>query len=73
MLTIPFTLSKGLEDYTDVFSVEDASVLLSNRPFNHAIETEGKDPLYGPLYNLSEGELKVLQDYLDNTVTKGWI
>ena len=73
VLTIPFTPLEGLKDYTDVFSVEDTSILLLNRPFDHAIETEGKDPLYGPLYNLSEGELKVLWDYLDDAVTKGWI
>ena len=60
VLTVPFTLLEGLKNYADVFSVEDAGVLLLNRPFDHAIKTEGKDPLYGPLYNLSEGELKVL-------------
>ena len=73
MLTVPFTPLEGLEDYADVFSVKDAGVLPLNGPFNHAIKTEGKDPLYGPLYNLSEGELKVLWDYLDDAVTKGWI
>ena len=73
MLIIPFTPLKGLENYADIFFVEDADVLLLNRPFNHAIKTKEKDPLYELLYNLSEEELKVLQDYLDNTVMKGWI
>ena len=73
VLTVPFTPPEGLEDYADVFSVEDTGVLLLNGPFNYAIKTEGKDPLYRPLYNLSEGELKVLQDYLDDAVMKGWI
>ena len=73
VLTVPFTPLKGLKNYADVFSVKDVDVLLLNGPFDHAIETEEKDPLYKPLYNLSEGELKVLWDYLDNAVMKRWI
>ena len=34
---------------------------------------DGKDPPYGPLYNLSNTELKVLREYLDDALAKGWI
>ena len=73
MLAVPFLLLKGLKDYTDIFSVKDTSVLLLNRPFDYTIKTEGKDPLYKPLYNFFKEELKVFQDYLDDSVIKGWI
>ena len=73
VLTVSFTSLKRLKNYIDIFSVKDTSVLLLNRPFNHAIKTKEKDSSYELLNNLSEEELKVLQNYLDNTVTKGWI
>ena len=38
----------------------------------HAIETT-VDPPYGPIYSLSEKELKVLREYLDDSLRKGWI
>ena len=31
------------------------------------------EPLYGPIYNLSEKELKVLREYLRDALAKGWI
>ena len=41
--------------------------------YDHAIDLNGQEPPYGPLYNLSERELNALQTYLDDTVKKGWI
>jgi hypothetical protein len=38
----------------------------------HEIKTTG-DPLYSPLYNLSERELVALQEYLAIVLEKGWI
>ena len=34
---------------------------------------EGKDVPYGPIYRLSAVELKALRDYLDSSLSKGWI
>jgi hypothetical protein len=38
----------------------------------HRIETIGEPP-HGPIYNLSQEELRVLREYLDNALTMGWI
>jgi len=61
-------------DYSDVFSADEAGVLVENSEHDHAIETEeGKTPPHLPIYNLSQKELKVLCEYLDSTLLKGWI
>ena len=67
------TLPEEYCNYADVFSVENASLLPAHKASGHAIDLDGKDPPYGPLYNLSNTELGVLQTYLDNTLAKGWI
>jgi len=33
----------------------------------------GKQPLFGPIYNLSEPELKTLKEYIDENLAKGFI
>ena len=41
---------------------------------NHAINVEpGKAPPFGPLYNLSETELKVLKEYINTNLQNGFI
>lgn len=68
------TLLVYLQDYVDVFSVENASVLLAYSKLDYAIDiTPNTEPLYGPLYNLLQSELAVLQDYLEESTNKGWI
>jgi len=62
-----------LLEYEDVFDAEQAGVLPAHSQFEHAIELEGGQPPYGPLYNLSVKELEVLRDYLDNALAKGHI
>ena len=57
----------------DVFSTEKAGLLPAHKASDHAIDLDGKDPPYGPLYNLSNTELKVLREYLDDALAKGWI
>ena len=45
-----------------------------HRTHDHAINLEGTgDSLFGPLYNLSGNELKVLWDYLADNLAKGFI
>ncbi len=42
--------------------------------YNYIIDLEeGKQPLNLPIYNLSHKELEILQEYLNNTLEKGWI
>ena len=65
-------LPKQLEEYSDVFSTEEAGKLPSHEGRDHAIETTAEPP-FGPLYNLSNTELAALRSYLDDALAKGWI
>ncbi len=77
------TLDKSLEEPTIPKANRDlANVLLpSNANFppiqqdeNHAIELEtGKTPPFGPLYNLSEYQLKTLREYIDKNFANRFI
>ena len=65
-------LPKELIEYQDIFLIEEAGHLLSYQGNNYIIKITADLP-YGPLYNLSIKELKVLQTYLDDVLVKGWI
>jgi len=67
------TLSWQYNRYADVFSEENADKLSSHQDHDHVIETERHELLYDSLYNLSETELQVLREYLDNILVKKWI
>ena len=60
-------------EFQDVFSKDRANQLATHKDCDHAIDLEGGDPPYGPLYNLSNTELKTLREYLDDALAKGWI
>ena len=62
-----------LSNYIDIFSKEFAGELLLNYLGDHAIKIDGKDLLYGPLYNLFARELEVLHQYLNKILEKRWI
>jgi len=68
------SLPEWYEEYADVFSRESSAQLSENGPFDLAIDLEeGKQPPYGPMYNLSENELAVLREYLQKYLERGWI
>ena len=67
------SLPLELLEYKDVFNLEKAAELSVFKEGDHTINTGTKDPLYGPLYNLSGSELAVLRAYLDDALAKGWI
>ena len=58
-----------------MFSRVKAAILPDPRPgLDHKISVKpGCTPLYGPLYNLSETELKTLWDYLETNLASGFI
>jgi transposase InsO family protein len=62
-----------LSEEADVFDAEKASILPPHNRYDHAIDLDGGEPPYGPLYNLSVSELKALREYLDDAQAKGWI
>ena len=48
--------------------------LPKHQPWDHVIPMEeGKSPPFGPIYQLSEKELKVLKEYIDDNLQKGFI
>jgi hypothetical protein len=56
------------------FSKQDSDKLPPSRLYDHKIELEpGKRPGYGPLYGMSQNELLVLQKYLKENLSKGFI
>ena len=67
-------IPQELLEFSDVFSLDMAGTLLALKQRDHAIELEaGKEPPYGPLYNLSQTELSKLRRYLEDSLHKGWI
>ncbi len=68
------TLPKAYRDLADVFSPSNANSLPTHRDEDHAIELEpGKTPPFGPLYNLSEYQLKTLREYINENLANEFI
>ena len=67
-------LPKEYQDFADVFEENEDEHLPQVSSVRHSIETEeGKPVPYGPLYPLSQFELRTLRDYLADSMRKGWI
>ena len=67
-------LPGSLREYEDVFATDKASILPYHKSSDHKIELfEGKEPPYGPLYNLSERELRILREYIEESLANGRI
>ena len=61
-------------DLIDVFSRENSDKLPVRRSYDHKIELiPGKQHGFGPLYGMSQNELKVLRNYLEDHLSKGFI
>jgi hypothetical protein len=62
------------EDYADVFSIEQAGLLLPHHVLKHRIELEnGKMPSFSPIYALAEKEQQKLRKYLETNLQRGLI
>src|SRR5262249_28134246 len=71
--SVPRTPQDSL-DFADVFSKNPASALPPHRPHDHQIPLQpGTTPPFGPLYSLSEVELKALDEYIKENLAKGYI
>jgi len=65
---------KEYHDFADVFSKAEANHLPKHSTYDHTISIEeGKSPPFGPIYKLSEVELKALREYLEENLGKGFI
>lgn len=68
------TLPEELEEFADVFSEEEASILPSSSEYDHTIDLiPGKEPPYRPLHRQSLKEQEVLREYLQTALKKGYI
>ncbi|KAH0603707.1 uncharacterized protein H6S33_007366 [Morchella sextelata] len=68
------TLPSWLHKFLKVFLPSEADKLPPHRSYDYAIDLEpGKQPSWGPVYSLSEVELKVLREYLDKMLRLGKI
>ena len=69
------TIPTAYKEYESLFR-EDLSdkALPKHQPWDHPITLEeGKAPPWGPIYQLSERELKVQKEYIDENLKKGFI
>jgi len=66
------TLLIELKEYKDVFLIESADKLSLHENHDHTIEITAKSS-YESLYNLSNTELAILRQYLDDVLAKEWI
>lgn len=72
--TLKSKLLEKFHEYLDVFSKASADDLPPNRSYDHNIDTkEGSVPPFGPIYPLSEPELKEMSTFLKDNLKKGFI
>ena len=61
-------------EFTNIFSKTRTSAPTPHQPYNLKIELEeGTSPLFGPIYSLSQSELKSLQEFLDEHLVMDFI
>lgn len=61
-------------DFLEAFSKKKADSLPPHRSYDLSIPLEeGKSPPFGPLYSLSQVELKALSEWLEENLSKGFI
>lgn len=62
------------KDFSELFSKKAADKIPDHKPWDHHIPLEpGTSPPFGPIYGLSESELKVLREYIDENLERGII
>ena len=72
--TTKTSLPKEYSQFKDLFSKSKGNTLPPHRDIDHAIETTSDfKPFFGPIYSLSEVELKALKDYIDENLANEFI
>src|SRR3979490_2494607 len=65
---------KEYDDFSDIFSKASANTVAPHWPYNLKIELkDGTSPPFGPIYSLSQSELKTLREFLDEHISMGFI
>ena len=63
-----------LHKFIELFSPQKTNKLLPHKPYDHKIKfIKSKQPGYGFLYSMSQGELQVLKKFFDENLAKGFI
>jgi len=71
---VPVSIPPEYSEFADLFDKESAEQLPEHQPWDHTMPlVEGKQPPFGPIYPLSEFELRSLREYLDENLRKGFI
>ena len=66
-------LSRELADFQNVVIIKKELILFLYKLAMHYINIKNQKILYKPFYNLFFYELRVLCEYLNDTLIKGWI
>ena len=67
-------LPPELHEFFELFSHQKTNKLPPHRPYDHKIKfIESKQPGYGLLYSMSQGELHVLKKFFDENLAKSFI
>ncbi len=56
-----------------MFERKNVDILPEHQPYDYAIDLEGVEPPFGPIYNLSQDELLALREYIHENLKKGFI
>ncbi len=68
------SVPKIYHEFKRIFSSQEANELPPHRSYDHSIPLlEGKSPPFGPIYSLSEKELKVLYNYIQDNLANRFI
>jgi hypothetical protein len=68
--TVELEISAVIADLADVFSQQEAGVLPLYGRNVYIIDLDGREPPFGPLYNLLVAKLEVIRTYIDTSLAK---
>src|SRR5436190_1138646 len=69
-------IPREYKGYLDLFKKieKDNTTLLPHQSWDHEINlVEGKEVLFGPIYQMLKEELETLRDFIDIFIKRGWI
>ncbi len=70
----PHDIPFPYQEFKDVFKKKNVDTLPKHRPYDYTIDiVEGTQHPFGPIYNLSQNELAVLCEYIDENLEKRFI
>lgn len=70
----PTSIPPPYQDFADLFDKSAADVLPHHKPYDHKIPlVPNATPPHGPIYGLSEPELRALREYLSENLARGFI